>query len=469
MKSKLDNKPNPNANLTGPTLLRLLKSWDAALYLLISTICFFSFNHGDILHTIGCSSALLNGHFTDFYEINTKVFGSLNYLPSTYIIFAIWGLPLRILGYLNEVAMPPAGLIFWYKILTSIFFAGCGVLVYKIAKQIGYDAQRARYAIILFISSPIAIFSQFIFGQYDIITVFFMLLGLYFYFKNDLLKFTLWMSVAMTFKYFPIFIFLPMLALKEKRLSQLAKYALLVLVPVLLEISLYIWSPDFRSGVLHFPAANRVFSMAVVNVGAWPFNIIFYIWPLIIIYAYLKDESESLASNFWGLRLALFAMALIFSTVLWHPQWMVILTPILALLIAASIRIDFFILLDSVFSFLFFSFTFRSFEMNVDTLLMKFGVWGPLNPNIGVENKTHLLSGVGLYRFGDSAVLLGVFNAILLAYCLFLQNKDLSNGPVESKNFTSASIVNLFRVRFFGVLGIFLISAVYAYWRSLNK
>ena len=146
--------------------------WFIAVYFVISIISFFSFNHSDILHTGGSSITYLNGHILDFYEVNLKALGGDNYLPSTYIIFALWNLPMRILGVVSTATMEVGYVIFWYKLLTTIFFVGSAILLYKIALVIGLSKANSKLLMILWVSSPIAFFSQFIFGQYDILTVF---------------------------------------------------------------------------------------------------------------------------------------------------------------------------------------------------------------------------------------------------------------------------------------------------------
>ncbi len=94
-------------------------------FVAILLFLFLSFNHADIQFTIGCSSSYLFGHILDFYDFNKSAYGTVPYLPSTYALFALWGLPLRLFGFLHEGALPQDFIFFWYKALTK----GCFVAV----------------------------------------------------------------------------------------------------------------------------------------------------------------------------------------------------------------------------------------------------------------------------------------------------------------------------------------------------
>src|SRR5512141_216453 len=157
------------------------------LLVCLATLAFLAiaFEHGlDIFHTIGASVAYLNGHFLDFYEVVKVELGlEANYLPSTYAVFALWALPLRLLGRFQEVVYPGWSFL-WFKVLTSLVYLATALVVHRIGLQLGFSRRHAILLAAAWATTPIAIFSQFIFGQYDILTVFFMLLGVLAYFRN---------------------------------------------------------------------------------------------------------------------------------------------------------------------------------------------------------------------------------------------------------------------------------------------
>lgn len=437
----------------GSSTVFFIDSW---LYFAIVLLCFLSFNHPDILHTIACTSAMLNGHIADFYDTVGAAFGNSNYLPATYVVFSLWGIPLKLLGFFKTVAeLEPVWLFFWFKVLTSVFFAGSAVVLYKICLEFSKDQRRAILACVLWVSSPVAIFSQFIFGQYDILSIFFMLLGLLYYVRGDLLRFSFWFSISVAFKYFPAFIFFPLLALKEKNIWKLAFYTALFSAPNLIQIAMFYHSPAFVTGVLGFGAAKRA-----VNTGLM-------LWPFICVYAYIVNFKHREPRDLYlYAKLGLASVVLIFSHLSpWHPQWFLILTPFIAILIAYSRDIKTMLFVDTVFSLGFFSHTFKAFPAAADTELFRLGLWGFLNPAFAATRKIYLLSSVGIYELGSKR---NIFHIIIVALVVLIfasRNAIVKAVPEDAVQHSPYAIM---RFRFYGVIGLFLVSVFYAYYRTLT-
>lgn len=66
-----------------------------------------------MIQTAGSALVYLFGHVRDFYDQNDKLFWGIyfygtdvyignHYMPSTYILFALWGIPLRLLGIVTD-------------------------------------------------------------------------------------------------------------------------------------------------------------------------------------------------------------------------------------------------------------------------------------------------------------------------------------------------------------------------------
>jgi len=447
MKYRFNRIPWP-----GIGIFSFVDSW---LYLLITAVCFFSFNHPDILHTIGCTTAMLNGHIIDFYDSVGAVFDLSNYLPATYVVFSLWGIPLKLLGFCKTVAyLNPVWLFFWFKILTTLFFFGSAVVLYKVCLEFTKDQSRALLACVIWVSSPVAIFSQFIFGQYDVITLFFMLLGLLYYVRGDLLRFSFWFSISVAFKYFPAFVFFPLLLLKEKNIKKLILYSAVFATPNLIQIALFYHSPAFVTGVLGFGAAKKA-----LNIGL-------KLWPLLCLYAYLVNyKTRDSRDLYFYAKLSLAGLVLIFShTSPWHPQWFLILTPFIAILMAYAENIKALLLVDTLFALAFFSHSFRSFPAAVDTNLFGLGLWGFLDHAFAAAQKLWLLSSVGIYRLGSQKDLLHVI-IICLVVLILLPRSYFAKGASGSG--APRPPYALIRLRFYGVIGIFLVSAFYAYYKTV--
>jgi len=194
---------------------------DYWVYGISLALCFLLFKQSDLTLTNNASFAYLYGHFSDFYDYNRPLFTGNNYLPVFYWIFALWNIPLKLLGFAPEITSQTWMLstpiqTIWSKLLLAICFYSSIKMVGEISEQISKEfippKSSPEYISpkYLFASSPIAIFAVFIFSGYDIFGVFFTLLGLRSYFLKGFKRFVLWFSIAISFKYFAAFIFLPL-------------------------------------------------------------------------------------------------------------------------------------------------------------------------------------------------------------------------------------------------------------------
>ena len=82
-----------------PFLISKLDYW---VYGISLGLCFLLFKQSDLTHTNSSSFAYLYGHFWDFYDYNQSRMGDNNYLPIFYWFFAIWNIPLKLLGLIPE-------------------------------------------------------------------------------------------------------------------------------------------------------------------------------------------------------------------------------------------------------------------------------------------------------------------------------------------------------------------------------
>lgn len=310
---------------------------DVVAYVGILLVCFLLFQQGDLFHTTASSYAYLHGHFLDFYDYNKQVVHGNDYLPIIYVIFALWNLPLHIFGLTTDIAAQGfMGLsfieIFWAKLLLVLFFFATAIMTYKTAKVISEGARdQARLATGLFITAPIAVFAVFIFGQYDIIGLFFTMTGFYYYVRKDLNRFAWFFSAAISFKFFPLVIFIPLILLAEKRLVYLAKFGLIAVTVSMLQVVLYWGSNAFRQEIFSI-ASEKTSHLAVF--GLSPLNSAPYllvVFAIVCLYAYIKEPQND---EEWRKVATLTPIAVygtMFSTVIWHPQWLVIIMPFFAL------------------------------------------------------------------------------------------------------------------------------------------
>ena len=176
---------------------------------------FLFFSHADLFHTVVSSYAYLDGHVVDFYDFNATVVERNDYLPGIYVIFAIWMSPFKLFGGMTPDALRPSltispGELSWAKLLLVLVFLVTFYLISAIAKHAfpaSDDTQRTVRS--AYLMSPLAAFAVFTFGGYDIFSVVFTLLGVLMYFRRRSFWFVFWFSIAISFKYFAFFLFVP--------------------------------------------------------------------------------------------------------------------------------------------------------------------------------------------------------------------------------------------------------------------
>ena len=439
------------------------------VYGLSLALCFLLFKQSDLTHTNSASFAYLYGHFWDFYDYNSTRMGDNNYLPIFYWFFAIWNIPLKLLDLIPEVTsetwmQTTVIQTIWSKLLLVIFFFAAVNLVGKIAKQVcatisnNRDIQNESLPKLLFATSPIAIFAVFIFGGYDIFALFFMLLGLRAYFAKDFKWFVVWFSIAISFKYFAAFVYLPLVLMIEKRFIYLLIYGLLGLAVTAMQFVLY-WHSDIFLGEIF----GLVGAKATGNAVSMRFVIANTVYGVMCLYLYFSKLDSTTDPQGWFRRTifaCILSYAVFFSWVLWHPQWVILITPFfcLSFLFIRSQKLFRLLLVIEILGYLGFAvYTMNNWVGNVDNTMIYGGVFGGLLPQTSV-----LASDIiGRSWMATARVLLYFF---LYAPCIFLAfqyfaNKNLLQNHIQNKMTAQPSLVSVDKF----LLGVRFLSACYLY------
>lgn len=400
-----------------------LTRWDWLLFGVLGLLCFVSFAHSDLLVTGNRSWMLYRSHIYDFYDVvyDWEQAYDMNYMPSTFLVFALWILPLKLLG-----VAPPGYvednrllLVMWYKALPVAVYMLSGYLLYRIAGQLGFGKQKAKVCMFAFLTLPVAFFSQMIFSQYDIFTVVFMLLGIYFYFrreKHDTLRFCLFFGVAVTFKYWALLIFLLLLLLDRKKLSEIVLCCAVMAAPFALEYLLFSWSDAFLQDVFGFHALRFAEQSDFTASGTVSFFKVGIC--LMLAWAYFtspKDENERVR---WSMYLCCGMCFVIFGLSAWHPQWLLFAAPFWVLSTFMNKHADKFLWLDVLFIAAFYIFVVRWLPGNVDDAMLRYGVWK--YPLEGLETLRHMECFVP--QISLNTVYSVIFSIILIRF-LFMHPK----------------------------------------------
>ncbi|SDH69941.1 hypothetical protein [Agrococcus jejuensis] len=192
----------------------------------VSLLAFVTFLYGDVRvtyeHTFNFLDAVAAGRVQDFYQIaiDNGTFGHpAVYDIPVYMVFAVWNLPTWLIHQVVEfdyLSSVPAQL--WAKAMMVFFLVVAVKVLMDIARTAGMSVGRSRWVGFVFASSMAVIVPVLVIVQYDIVSVAVMLLGIRAYLQGRTRAFLLWFLAANTLKLFSVFVFIPLILLKEKRL-----------------------------------------------------------------------------------------------------------------------------------------------------------------------------------------------------------------------------------------------------------
>lgn len=430
---------------------------------LLLLFCFFSFFQGDIYTTGWNSLNYLFGNPLSFYENCKKIQGGgemamANYPPSIYIIFAAWLSPFKLLGLIKSPAYFYFYFVYWLKVLTSLTYVATGVVFYKVTQRYCDDKTWGKYVTWLWLTTPLALFSQFIFSQYDIFYVFLTLIGFLFFLDRRLYLASFMFSLAITFKYFPFFVFFPLLLFFEKKVIKLFVCTLIFLVPSFLIHGLYGHSPAYIEGVLGFSVVGRVF-YTFLDVGVK----IYYIFAIFTILSGIAYLLESTKKNYKEMAAYFFLFGAIypFLFMLWHPQWLIFVTPAIVLTTVISVgreRMTRLLYFDLIAMFFFIAYASLAFRGNVDVSMLQHKLLHiPFFPDTYMGNLFKIFKG-----FSEN-----IYFSAFWGY-LVLQLISKYNRSLETTIDNSYCYANVRRRYYIGLL-IFLIPAMLSYFISYNR
>ena len=357
-------------------------------YIFTLILCVIGFGHTDIIRTYTSSYTLFSGHFFDFYSFNSihaydEVYrGKNDYLPIIYLMFAIWDFPLHILGLTSNLqdtnTLSTTFIeVAWSKLLPALFFFLSVFEVSKISRFLMPANHNNRIPHLLFATSPIAIFIVFIFSQYDIFGLFFVLLGVKYLLKKKYPVFLLFFSLAISFKYYAIGIFLPFILMVEKNIFKLGLYFICGLFFSLAQIFLFWQDYIFQ---------QSFFSLAMSKIGGGLTHnhffqsralYILFVFFGLLVYLYLKNYKMLPTKIFQRdiIFIPIVFFGLLFLFVSPHPQWFISLMPFFALSLIFTKKYKLFLIFDLIGFIAFIWICVNRWPGNLDFTMLNFGIF----------------------------------------------------------------------------------------------
>ena len=295
------------------------------------------FSHTDLAHTVFSSYAILGGNLLEFYSVNRPIMVGNEYPILLYLVFALWMSPL----FLTNLATPAAEFakmnlnlaeLIWAKIGLVGLLLLVGFLTAAIARDhfqhLTRDSDKA--AIWRVLLSPFALFAVVAMGQYDVIGLTLALLGLRAWLDGKTRNFLIFFALAVSFKYFAILIFVPLVLMGTNRIRTIVVQCLAVVSPLAIQYILYFEDVGFRNGVvgrfLRFFASDAPGIMSLLVVAIVGLGLVAYALKSNSVHTTLTGRNTRV------LYAILWVLTLSFLAVPWNPQWLLYLVPFWAIL-----------------------------------------------------------------------------------------------------------------------------------------
>lgn len=310
-------------------------------YILVVAVVFSSTCFLDVIittrHGINFWNALFEGKILTFYSYNLDA----HYLPGynnsysalynicEYIIFALWDFPLWIYEKLsgNDSMGVPICLVY-AKSIALAFGMACMYMLRQICISLSKSEIWPKVRLIVF-TSVIVSSTVISMGQYDVISLFFILTGLNFYLQRNQKGFILFFAFAIPMKLFALLYFVPLLLIREKRISR-------VFLKMVCACSIFV----FTTAVFHITdyegvtasSSNFLIKKILVNnisISFEPVSLFLVFFILIAICCYLIKEKND--NPLFVIKLCLFIS--FFSLIIpSHPQWFIYSVPFFSIL-----------------------------------------------------------------------------------------------------------------------------------------
>ncbi|MCD8091227.1 MAG: hypothetical protein LUD81_11525 [Clostridiales bacterium] len=206
----------------------------------------------------------------------------------------IWNLPTVVIhfisgfDYMNSVLA-----LLWCKLLIVLANIGIIVVINKILKLFDDERDLFKSAALLFAVNTCVIIPSMVAVQYDNLSLLCVLAGLYFYIKNDNKKFTLFFAAAVPLKSFAVFVYIPLLLMKEKNIARIILKTAVVFVIQLVFALPFIGDTYYKIAVgrQNRDAVSLILG-AATNIAGYNINLFAFMFIAICVFCYADKSSD---------------------------------------------------------------------------------------------------------------------------------------------------------------------------------
>lgn len=255
---------------------------------------------------------------------------------------AIWAIPVFVLSELGIISVTSIGARLWYKSFMLIFLVLSTRQIGEIAaKSAAISEKRISWMKLFFLSSLMVLLPAVHVAQIDIVYLFFILKGIEYYIDDHYSKFLFCFMLAIPGKYIPLFIFIPLILLKEKRYLYIARDLVIGCALCILDrgmrsagyrIENYL-GIDVMSELLQNDTMQKNWEEVLksnINAFGVPVSLALLAFFLLCVWCYVRKSEDRTKLAIW---VSFLGFSILFTLGMVTPYWIILLIPFEILLL----------------------------------------------------------------------------------------------------------------------------------------
>lgn len=291
-------------------------------------------NSIDLLHVI------FDGKFRSFFLYCEAKGEPAIYDLSIYIIFAIWNIPCfiyeRITGMDAQMLVP---FLLWGK---ALVLGGFVLFIYEFkefcSSLLCFSQDNDSYLVNdrlvpALCLTPLFLLYTLYTGTYDIIGIILIVKGISCLFKGNEKQFVIWFSIATSIKYFAVLVFIPLILIREKKISRLIIRVLECISVTVVEKIIMIQSSSTLLGSLGFAVAftKQGGKSSMFSLGDMSMFLLCYCF--LCLYCYLQTDNSEIMNQKKMLYVITFTWTILVLFININSYWIIYIIPFLIILV----------------------------------------------------------------------------------------------------------------------------------------
>lgn len=333
---------------------RNIEKTDLMFALIAVALSCFLFSQGDdmcltIQHAKDLLKLILDGRGGEFYAVVLEkamngeygfanINRAANYNIFLYLAVGVMVAPFILICKIIGVGYTQLAILNYFNLVLAIVLGISVWLIRDICLTMKMKKNRANIVAFLYLSSTMLLFATVGFSQLDLLYILVFLWALKKYLQKKYLQFSVLISISIMLKSFPVLVFVPLILLVEKRILHLIKYFLVgaagtLIYGLIFRQDVYYTYTQHEMGKIYGFTDRLVESGLDVGLGRMAFFLL--IVAVICVWCFEKNvDKEDIWKYVITVPLLIYGAFAIF--VSWHPQWLAIFAPFLALAVGVN-------------------------------------------------------------------------------------------------------------------------------------